>query len=256
MQLDINLLDPTLRPRKVLVPARQLAPALGAVALLLVGWAGWQSREAGVEAQAHLQLEARATALQAEIRQLSDQVGSRKVSPEVQARATAREALRGARETAMAALRTEGGTTTGGHARYLRALARQAVDGLWLTEVTVNGTGRDIALRGRALAPELVADYLRRLGQEDVLHGIAFNQLEFRRPAAGEAGAVATAPPRFLEFGVTTLAGTDNALAHPSAGSAAQTPRREDFPPARANELAAVSQARSAAKPTGPGGVQ
>lgn len=252
MQLDINLFDPTLRPRKLLLPARQLVPALGAIALALIGWAGWQSREAALEAQMRVQLEARTAALQAEIRQLGDQLAARKVSPEVQARAAAREALRAARETAMGALRTESGTTPGGHARYLRALARQSIDGLWLTDVTVTGTGREIALRGRALTPELVADYLHRLGREDVLHGIAFNQLEFRRPVVGDTAA----PPRFVEFGVTTLAGADNGLGHPSAAAAPHAPGPEAVPPARANELAAVSPTGGVARSGGAGGVQ
>jgi hypothetical protein len=156
VQLDINLLDPSLRPRKVLLPARIFAPALAAVALLLVTCAVLQSFEARVAAASRRDMQARAVALQTEVRSLGEQLGARRVSPEVQSLAAEREALRVAREAAVTALRTRDDVAGGGHARYLQALARQSVEGLWLTEVTVAGSGDDIALRGRTLDPELV----------------------------------------------------------------------------------------------------
>lgn len=243
MQLDINLFDPSLRPRKVLLPARIFAPALAVVALLLVTCAVLQSYEARVTAASRRDMQVRAVALQTEVRSLGEQLGARRVSPEVQSLAAEREALRGAREAAVTALRTRDDVASGGHARYLQALARQSVEGLWLTEVTVAGSGDDIALRGRTLDPELVPDYLRRLGREDALRGVAFNQLSFQRPVVvdGAAGA----QPRFLDFVVTSGKAPDGAV--PAVGVAPTPPSR---PVTASPDLAALSPAGSAAEAT------
>lgn len=244
MQLDINLFDPTLRPRKVLLPARIFAPALGAVALLLVTCAVLQFYETRVAAEARRRMEGRSVALQTEIRALGEQLGARRVSPEIEARAASREALRTARAAAVAALRSSNGVRHGGHARFLRALARQSVDGLWLTEVTVAGAG-DIALRGRTLDPELVADYLKRLGREESLHGLAFDQLAFQRPVTPES---ATAP-RFMEFSVTST-GVGEGEPSPSASANPQHSPAMPVPahpsPSAAPDVAALAQATPA----------
>jgi len=241
VQLDINLFDPSLRPRKVLLPARIFAPAVAAVALLLVTCAVVQSYEARVAAASRRDMQGRSVALQAEVRNLGEQLGARRVSPEIQTLAAEREALRVTREAAVNALRTRDDVARGGHARYLQALARQSVEGLWLTEVTVAGNGDDIALRGRTLDPELVADYLRRLGREDALRGVAFNQLSFQRPLVvdGAAGA----QPRFLEFAVTS--GTSAGAAPPAVGVGTPPPAPESRPVPVSPDLAALSPARS-----------
>jgi hypothetical protein len=243
VQLDINLFDPSLRPRKVLLPARIFAPALGAVAALLVTCAVLQSHETRIATQARRQLESQSATLHADIRKLSEQLGAHRPSPEVQAKAALREALRASREAAVAALRTSSGVQDGGHARFLRALARQSTDGLWLTDVTVAGDGSDIALRGRTLDPELVADYLRRLGREEALRGLAFNQLAFQRPATAEA--TPGTPPRFLEFAVTSAAVGDAPSASTAPASQQKAPGTTN--PAIAPDLAALAQTPSAA---------
>jgi len=237
LQLDINLFDPSLRPRKVLLPARVCAPVVAVAALLLLSCAVLQSREAQVAMEAKRLLEGRSTTLQNEIRQLSEQLGTRRASPELQARVAPREAMRTTREAAVAALRTEGANAHRGHARFLQALARQSIDGLWLTEVTVAGDGSDLALRGRTLDPELVADYLRRLGREDALRGLAFNQLVFQRPAATDA--VAGASPRYLEFAATSAAG-DGGVTTPQVMVPRVAPAAT--PPPASPDLAALAQ--------------
>ncbi len=59
-----------------------------------------------------------------------------------------------------------------GFSRYLAAFARQPVNGLWLTGLTV--AGDDLEVRGRALRPELLPVFIRRLSREEVLKGKGF----------------------------------------------------------------------------------
>ena len=71
---------------------------------------------------------------------------------------------------------------TDGYAEYLRAFARQIVDGVWLTGFTIQGAGNAISLQGSALRPELVPAYLTRLKSEPVMQGASFATLEMQLP--------------------------------------------------------------------------
>jgi hypothetical protein len=86
---------------------------------------------------------------------------------------------------------------TQGYAEYFRALARQHVDGLWLTGVSIAGAGVDIGVRGRALDPQRVPGYLNRLTQRTVMRGQAFGSLQIgqgRRAEGVEDGKETSAP--------------------------------------------------------------
>lgn len=73
---------------------------------------------------------------------------------------------------------------TKGYSEYLRAFARQVVDGLWLTGFSIGGAGNSLELKGRALQPQLVPTYISRLGKEPVMQGKAFDTLSMATPEA------------------------------------------------------------------------
>jgi hypothetical protein len=112
----------------------------------------------------------------------------------------------------------EGGTlgNPDGYSEQFRALARQAMTGLWLTGFTLAGNADENVIRGRVISPELVATYLRRLNEEKTFHGQRFASLTISTPkeaplappgagdmrAPGAAVPPAARPLRFLEFSV------------------------------------------------------
>ena len=111
----------------------------------------------------------------------------------------------------------ESGITGGaqGFSDYLRAFSRQSLNGLWLTGLDISAGG-DITIRGRALNPGLVPDYIQRLTREQVLQGRHFATLELRQPPAERPGSVDKAKPdepaaRFLEFRLATAEGVAGA---------------------------------------------
>jgi hypothetical protein len=116
---------------------------------------------------------------------------------------------------------------TRGFSEYFRAFARQSVDGLWLTGLSILGAGHEIALQGRVLQPELVPRYLGRLGREGVMQGKAFASLEIDAPRAapsapspdkGAASDVAPVPA-FLEFRLQSTAPKPGDGASPGKGA-------------------------------------
>jgi hypothetical protein len=82
-----------------------------------------------------------------------------------------------------------------GYSEYLRAFARQAVGGLWLTGFVIEGDGVDMTLSGAALNPQLVPAYIRRLGKEPVMQGRTFSSLRIQLPPAAAAQ-----PGSYVEF--------------------------------------------------------
>jgi hypothetical protein len=75
------------------------------------------------------------------------------------------------------------------------------MDGLWLTGFAIHGAGNRISIDGRALGPELVPAYIKRLDQEPVMQGKTFAAMEIGLPAIKtKPGEEASAPPGFVEF--------------------------------------------------------
>lgn len=70
-----------------------------------------------------------------------------------------------------------------GMSGYLEALARQHVQGMWLTRIVVANGGKHLGLHGKTLSSELVPRYMEKLASEGLLNGMSFNTLELTRPA-------------------------------------------------------------------------
>jgi hypothetical protein len=89
------------------------------------------------------------------------------------------------------------GNTTG-YSEYMRAFARQAMHGLWLTHFSIVGDATQMSLSGAVLSPELVPAYIRRLGQEKVMQGKFMARLQMQR-SGDEA--------RYVEFNLQSAEG-------------------------------------------------
>ena len=204
MSQQINLFNPVFLQQKKIFSSRTMA---GALLLLFVGVAAIYlygnmrlrdlQRQADAGAAQLTQKEARLASVRAEF-------VPRQKSAEVQAElAEVERQLAALREVSSVLARGELGNTQG-YAEYFRAFARQHVDGLWLTGVSILGAGIDIGVRGRALDPQRVPGYLNRLTLEPVMRGKAFGSLQISQGGAGGATAPATAapsaPPPYVEF--------------------------------------------------------
>ena len=72
-------------------------------------------------------------------------------------------------------------TNTEGFTRHFEAIARQHVDGTWLTDIKIANGGSMLQLDGIAFSAELVPVYLEKLLQEKVFTGTAFNVVGLER---------------------------------------------------------------------------
>jgi len=77
---------------------------------------------------------------------------------------------------------------TEGYSEYMRAFARQSINGLWLTAFDITGDGAQMSLSGAVLSPQLVPAYIQRLGKEKVMRGKTFSTLQMQQPKRTASG--------------------------------------------------------------------
>jgi len=188
---QVNLFNPIfLRQKKVLTSGHmmQMLGVILAGAVVLAAYGHYSTARLQAEADAGRAALAASEARLARARtefvprkkseQLAEQIGS--VQSELVALREAQNILQHGRLG-----------NTEGYAEYFRALARQNLQGLWLTGVGINGAGAGISIQGRALQATLVPGYIARLTQEPVLRGKTFGSLQILPPET---------PAPFIEF--------------------------------------------------------
>jgi hypothetical protein len=220
MAQQINLYNPIFLRQKKHFSAVTMLQALGLLlggVLAFYGYALSESRAlTRVADDTRKQLQSQSEQIGKLTREFSPQGQSKLLEEEV-ARANARLKQR---EELLAMLRTGGLGNTDGFARYLSALARQTLPGVWLTGFTIGGDEAELQLSGKVLHPDLVPAYIRALNREEVMRGrrIAEMRLTAREEkeapvtaAPGANPAAASKPPaapvRYVEFSISAVRG-------------------------------------------------
>lgn len=182
MKQQVNLYQPMFRRQKKIFSALAMLQVLVLVLLGLgaaYGYARWQLHQVGLELD---RLEAQRLAAETQVEQLA-----RRYPPPQKSRLLEDEVARLESELAESrraaeALSGRAVGSTEGFSGHLQALARQHVEGTWLRTVAITEGGRRIGLGGSSLAPELVPQYVQRLGREAVFTGVLFNRMDLIRP--------------------------------------------------------------------------
>lgn len=68
-----------------------------------------------------------------------------------------------------------------GFAAFLEGMARQHINGLWLTGFKISDGGNEMNISGRSLDPGLVPAYLKKLSSEQVFQGVDFETFSMNR---------------------------------------------------------------------------
>jgi hypothetical protein len=182
MMQQVNLFQPQFRRRKTVLPARLLLQLLLVATVAMAGVYAMQRVElARVEQQLAIATaeEQTATTQVEEMRvRFPERVKSQMLENELADLQLQLDELR-----QLADMLTCGALgNAAGLSPYFEALARQHVEGTWLSGIEVGAGGRAVALDGHALAPEMVPLYLQQLGSEPSFAGKAFGELELTRP--------------------------------------------------------------------------
>lgn len=197
MSQQINLFNPVFLKQKKIFSCRAMARALGVLlfgSLALVAYGKHHVNALEKDATA---VNAQLVQKQARQAMVNAEFAPRAPSKELEAQiGEAQGQLRSLQLVSGVLERGELGNTTG-YSEYYKALARQNMNGLWLTGVSVAGT--DIGIRGRALEGSMVPTYINRLTREPVMQGKSFSSLEIAQGEMKEEGGRTSAAP-FVEF--------------------------------------------------------
>jgi len=201
MSAQINLYHPRFLKQRDLLTLSNVALAAGGLYAVLAAVGGWAWLDAAGHREAGAATEVQLKAARQQVDAATKAAAARKPSPQLIAEVEGAESL--LRRRGEIARLLEGGVvgSTGGFSEYMRGLARQAPQGLWLTGFTIDSGGSGIEIRGSTLNPDALPDYIRRLGSERAFQGRNFAALTMSRaesPAAVRPGAqgaaVAPAP--------------------------------------------------------------
>jgi len=182
MYQQINLYQPIFRKQRQIFSAVTLLQGLGVVALALLGiyaFGWWQVTDLEAEV---VQLEGREKALTTQLARIDPALNNQRRS-EVEEELRRLNATVVDQQRLIDVLREQPLGKTEGFSGYLAALGRQRTAELWLTSLAVNGSTGAIELAGRSTRPELVPEFLQRLGREAELVGQRFDRLEIERDA-------------------------------------------------------------------------
>lgn len=206
MSQQINLFNPIFRQQKKYLSVVTILQSLGLIllgGLLLSGYASYRSSRLASEAAI---VDSQLTMAQTQLSRAEASYAPRPKSALLDEDIKKTEAQLKSLQAVSDILQKGELGNTKGYANYLRAFARQIVDGLWLTGFNIYGAGTEIGLSGRALRPESVPIYIGRLKSEPIMQGKAFSALKMQVPQITEAGkggdAVTTRPVSagYIEF--------------------------------------------------------
>jgi hypothetical protein len=231
MSQQINLYNPIFRKKRKVFSAMTMVQCFGLMVLsagLLVWYANHQLSELSKQAAtATAQLGFNQTRLATINAEFVPRQKARALEDEIRRLEAEVTSLQGASDLLK---KNEFGNPKG-YSEYLRAFARQSLEGLWLTSFSISARDSEIGLTGRALAPALVPAYINRLATEPVLKGKFFTTLDLHlspvKPLAPVVLVAAVTPvpvaPPPANSGLSGLAGLLPALQGLPSGTALST---------------------------------
>ena len=180
MYQQINLYQPILGHQRHVFSAPAMAKAVAIVAIALLGIYAWGLVHVlGLEAEV-AQLEEREVAYASKLESMSfgsDAERLRSVNDEIVA--LNREIEKRSLLVGTLQQRTLG--SSAGFAPRIEALARRTLDGIWLTEIVIDGPAKHLKLAGLTEDPDRIPDYLQGLSEDAALTGTVFHTLEISR---------------------------------------------------------------------------
>lgn len=149
--------------------------------LLHAGWQGWRL-QAGGERLA--QAESRAQAQESLLAEAKASFVEPRLDPELPVRLASKEAENRELQRLLGYLDLLARQQRLGFVAPLAALAEQhPPSGLWLNAIALREGGREMRLQGLSQNPELLPQYLQRLGQSAVFKGREFARFDVQRGA-------------------------------------------------------------------------
>jgi len=202
MSQQINLFNPVFLKQKKYFSVTTMLQALGLIVLgsvLFFAYAVYQVDQLSRQAD---DMSQRYAAEQTRLSNLSREFSRQHSGQSIENELKQLEAQAAAQETVLNMLKSGALGNTEGYSEYMRAFARQSINGLWLTAFDITGDGVQMSLSGAVVNPQLVPAFIQRLGNEKVMHGKTFSTLQMQQPKKDGDRLI----PRYVEFNLRSTA--------------------------------------------------
>jgi hypothetical protein len=197
MSQQINLFNPIFLTQKKYFSVITMLQALGLIVLgsfLFYGYAWYQVRSLAKQTQ---EMTRSYQSEQVRLAKFTSDFSPQRASQALNDELKALELKVAAQDSLLNTLKSGAIGNTQGYSEYLRAFARQAVHGLWLTGFDINGDGSEMSLQGAVTNPQLLPAYIQRMNREEVMRGKSFSMLQMKQPKSEDGKS----PPRsYVEF--------------------------------------------------------
>lgn len=203
MSQQINLFSPTFLKRGKYFSARAMLMALGLIAVgavLLYAYARYQTTLLARQYDAMVQ---HAAADQQRLTRLTRELSTHDTSQSLQEELKKLQFAVASQRAVLDVLQSGSAANTTGYSVYMRAFARQSMEGVWLTGFDIEGDGAVMTLNGATLMPQLVPAYIQRLGNEPSMRGKSFSTLLIQQPNVARRNIASS----YLEFSIQSAAG-------------------------------------------------
>ena len=194
MAQQINLYDPALLRKRDWLALLNIVMGAAVLVILVMG-AGFLARGGLPELQSQVTTsETQLKAMREQVLVLGKRVAERKADPRIEQELTSTRLLAKAHGVVLDTLHHQLAADEPLFADYLRGLARQSMDGLWITGLAWSSGGDGLEIRGRTIDPSLLPEYIRRLNREPAFRGQSFSALNVAegKPDGSEAKDAST----------------------------------------------------------------
>jgi hypothetical protein len=202
MSQQINLFNPVFLKQKKYFSVITMLQALGLIVLgsaLFFAYAAYQVVQLSREAD---DMSKRYVTEQTRLANFSKEFSPQNAGKQLEDELKHLEAQAFAQDAMLNLLKSGALGNTEGYSEYMRAFARQSINGLWLTAFDITGDGAQMSLSGAVVSPQLVPLYIQRLGKEKVMRGKTFSTLQMQQPKKDGDRLV----PRYVEFNLRSTA--------------------------------------------------
>jgi len=177
MSQQVNLLNPRLQRKRDALSLNVVALGLLAIVIIEAALSGYALLYSQTLQKQEVALKAQNQTLLAEVEATRKLVAERKPSVALAKEIGGFSAIIGPREEALERLRNIN-AAEGVYSNVMRGFARQAIEGVWLTEFSASAG--DLTIRGRLSDSALLPAYMRRLNEEPAFKGRRFLALDMK----------------------------------------------------------------------------
>jgi hypothetical protein len=186
MSQQINLFNPVFLKQKKYFSVLTMVQALGLIVLGCIVFFAYAWYQVDQLAKQTVEITKRYEAEQIRLANFTSEYSPQRSNQLLSEELTALEAQAVAQTNLLGTLKSGAIGNTKGYSEYLRAFARQTVNGLWLTGFDINGDGAQMSLQGAVTNPQLLPAYIQRMNKESVMRGKSFSALQMKQPKPAE----------------------------------------------------------------------